>query len=297
MKVKKEIDMEIFEESDWNFSSIPETEFFGEDIKDFYKEPFLKKFVKSVFFVLWWIISLVSVLFFAIVIFLRVSDDGEVRNNEKIIQMPDTQNTETTLVHISGEGVSSQELIDISSIFSQYAYILSVQKDYEDLNNLCEDGSMFVDIEKTNREKSSYTLDKYDCTSRAYRGIASKIKLNRVNDIVYKDGLYYCYVTLTVPDNNELFEYYLRYSYEMTQFLNVHGVSMISVSQYVNQTIGYSDYPDTTAEYLFTVKQDGDKYVLTSDEVIAGICDSVFDGAVSQITQISGSSLPKENMG
>lgn len=294
MKVKKQVSTDIYDETDWKFESIPDVEFFGEDLSEFYKEPFYKTFVKKVSFILWWIISLVSVIFFGIAICLRLTHSTD--SNETVANgLATVEQQPLKMERVDGTPATSSELIDISSIFSEYTYILSTQEGYSDLSMLCKEESNFCQAEQANREKSQYALDQYDCTARAYRGIASKISLTRVDDVIYKDGLYYCYVTLEIPDEDALFEYYLRYSYEMTQFLNVKGVSMTSISEYVNQTIDYPDYPMTCKEYLFTVEPVDNEFVLTDDSTITSICDSVFDMAVYQITEISGRKLPKDN--
>lgn len=296
MKIKKQVNFDVFDEDDWHFENVPNVEFFGEDLSDFYKEPFYKTFVKRTVFILWWVISLVSVLFFSIAIGLKVTHSTDSNETEaNMLQTVEQQ--ELKMERVNGITVSSSELISISSIFSEYTYILGSEQGYSELNVLCKDDSSFYTAEKSNREKSQYSLDEYDCTARAYRGIASKVSLKRVNDVIYKDGVYYCYVTLSTPSVDDMFEYYLRYSYEMTQFLNVKGVSMISISDYVNQTIRYVDYPIVSKEYLFKVEQVDAEFVLVDDELFVSICDNIFDTAVTQITEISGRNLPKENLG
>lgn len=295
MKIKSKGSSQFFEEDDWRFENVSDVEFFGEDLSEFYKEPFYKTFVKKVAFILWWVFSLIGVLFFSIAIGLKVTHSTD--SNETVANSLYTvEQQPIKMERVNGEIASSEELISISGVFNNYTAILNAESGYTELDELCKSESEFLSTERANREKSKYTLDQYDCIARAYRGIAAKICLKRVDDIIYKDGQYYCYVTLSTPDTDSLFEYYLRYSYEMTQFLNVKGVSMVSISEYVNQTINYSDFPVSSKEYLFLVEKIGDEYVLMDDDLFVAICDNVFNTAVTQITEISGRKLPKENL-
>lgn len=298
MKVKTQVDFDIFDDEDWNFDERSDVEFFGEDLTDYYTESKPKSVIKFVLVALWWIVSLVGVLFFGIVICLRVAN-GTPPNSDKVVNMQtDLDTSSQQLERVAGDEVSSGELIQISSLFSAYTHILSTKEGYSQLHDLCYDNSSLATIEEECRVSSEYSLDEYDCTARAYKSIAHNIKLERVNDIVFSNGSYYSYITLSTPSVKQLFEYYLRYSYEIVQFCNVHKVSMTSLSDYINQSMSYSDFPCESQEYVFeVVVNENDDFVLKSDELISSIVDDVYTEAIEHITDIVGSRGSTDRIG
>lgn len=274
-------------------------EYLSEDLRKYYSESRYKVVTRWVFLVLAWLISLILVAILGVVLALRIT--GDTGSESSVVDISSySTNTLDSIERVKGTTIGSMDFISVSSLFSQYTFILGKGEGYSDLNTLCLNSSSFADYELSLRRQSAHSYDEYDCTARAFRTLGTRIYLKRVNDIILNNDVYYCYITLTIPDENSLFEYYLRYSYEILQYSNVHGVSLTSFSDYISQIMSYSDFPMVDKEYLFKVMRsstDNDVFVIYDDSQIKDLCDSIFSTSVDIISDIIGSKLPKENLG
>lgn len=295
-KVIDEDELNLFDESDWDFLSVEEGsrnfQFF-EDIPDL--DFTLQKDSKSkiVLFtilssILGVLVSFCFILGYQIFIepLLDLSTEEEYRQAIEEID-------NSRLKHIVGKSVDSSELIEVSEVFNNYFSVLENQTGYADLHNICLSGSNFAETEERHRTKAKESYDTADCYSRALRGFSSYISLDYVDEVVYKDGVYYCYVVLNIPDSECLFDYFMGYKYEMTKFFQTHDLDQVNITRCLLSLIENNNVPLKSQEYLFKVSKTNSGFIVNDDAQVTNICTDAYNSAISNITQILGGTLVK----
>lgn len=287
-----EEDLNLFDESDWDFLNITENsrnfQYFEEvpDIDFSYDE---HRNVKLLFFtilssVLGVLVAILIVVCYEMYMSPVLSTQEEY---EKSLQLVDN----TRITHIEGASVGSDKLIDIASVVNTYFNTLKSQSDYENLNRLCLTGSNFVQVEGKYRKSAKSSYDEEDCYARALREFSRFIKLEYVDEIIYKDGVYYCYVMLSVPNSDELFEYLMGYRYEMTKSFKTSVLDHVNITRYLLSVMANNDIPTKNKEYLFKITNIDGKYLINDDSQITNICTEAYNSAISNIVLILGGTL------
>lgn len=287
-------ELNLFDEDDWDFlnvSSESRNFQFFEDIpdKEFqYNDNKKGKF--AIFVILSSILGVgVAILFitcYQIVLIPHLSTDEQVANAVNEIEAKGME-------YIDGESIASDEFLKISTVFNDYFSVLKSESDYQDLNDLCTVESNFAKMEKKYRTDASASYDTEDCYARALREFGRYISLANIEEIRYKDGIYYCYVNLSVPDTDDFYEYFYRYKYEMTKHFGVYDLDYINVTRYLLSVTDNNDIPLHTQEFLFKVSYVDNEYLITDDSQVTSICNDAYNVSISNITSILGGTLVK----
>lgn len=297
VKDKRDIldeELNLFDEDDWDFLSVADGsrnfQFF-EDIPDRefqYKEPKRGRFFGFVTLsaICGACIAFLIITCYQMLLSPHLSTDEQVANavNEVSAKRMD---------YIDGESIKSDEFIMVSEVFNDYFTTLNKQSDYSNLDSLCTIESNFASVEKKYRTDASASYDTEDCYARALREFGRYISLANISEIRLKDGIYYCYVNLNVPDTDDFYEYYFRYKYEMTKHFNSYELDYINVTRYLLSVTDNNDIPLDKKEYLFKVTYEDGKYLITDDSQITSICTDAYNVSINNITNILGGTLVK----
>lgn len=293
-KVMNDEDLNLFDESDWDFLNVKEGSInfqFFEDVPD---TDFTLHEHSKFRIVLFTILSSVLGVLVAFCFILGYQIFIEPLLNlstEEEYQQAITEVDNSRLKHITGTVVDSSELISVSGVFNNYFYTVSSESNYSDLHNMCLSGSNFAETEERHRTKAKESYDTADCYSRALREFSSYISLDYIDEVVYKDGVYYCYVVLNIPDSESLFDYFMGYKYEMTKFFQTHDLDQVNVTRCLLSLVENNNVPLKSQEYLFKVSKTSSGFVINDDAQVTNICTDAYNLSISNITQILGGTL------
>lgn len=193
-----------------------------------------------------------------------------------------------------GEEVNNEEIQGVSSTLSTYFDVLGAEKGYSNLDNFCVDSSVFALLEQTYRTSSKESYDADDCSARALRVFGSCCSLVKIEDVLVKDGIYYCYARVKAPNTEELLAYYRKYNYDMTKFFTTNELSAMTVSQFMLGVVENGDIPTYESEWVFELKYDDDMYKLVDDSQVSDYCTKVYNISVDKVVTLIGGSVVQD---
>lgn len=276
--------IDIFQESDWKFLSVVNTDNVNSQyFNDMRDTDFDKSKLSINFTVIYFTVCISIVLITCITILIRSS--GVFNNKDYDSVRSIGSDSSGNKVYETGNDVSSDELIECSKVLTSYVDCLRDGKDYNVLNSYCASGSNFFKVynEFKNGIKNSY--DENDCYSRALKLFGSYCNISRVNKVVEKDGVYYCYVDLILPSSEDMSEFIYMFSYDMTKFFNCNPVTQSNIIKFLLDSAETTSVPCNSREYCITLtKNDNNKLVIIDDSQFTVSCTNAYTGAISQMT-------------
>lgn len=294
MKVKtkqelKDLDEELnlFDETDWNFLEVSgndNLEYFNDirdsDFRKRTKEDILKYVIVTLLSCLVLVISGVWLYDVTIGRYSRTSGDGSVPDIVTGLKRVD-----------DATNVSNEDYGKISSVISSYFNILKSGSSYDVLNNFCMTSSTFCSTEELFRDKMEYAYDKNDCYSRVLKCFGGYFSVSRINEILYKDDIYYAYVSLNFPDNDTLTEYFYIYANDMTKYFTSNDITEQNIVKYIVKLADTYGIPTSSVEVCVEMCKDGNgEFVFMDDSFVTNRCTSSYNYAISQVTRILGAS-------
>lgn len=289
-------DLHLFDEAQWDFMSVVDSqdvnyEYFN-DIRDtdFDKRAKVRLKASSIP-ILFSCLALVICVGIGIKLYsiLELDSDYKRLMNAQSVAQPNNA------LYIEGESGTSKDIIEISSVLNKYFNCLRASSDYKDLDNCCVDSSSFANTYYSAVDKVKEVYDTNDCYARALRAIGSSCSLNKVNGVVIKDNVYYCYASVNTPVTSDISEYIYMYAYNFTKKFNNQSVSEAELIKYLLELFKSYSIPCTSSEVCFKFEKNGDKYYLVDDSYINELCKEDYFTAVNHLSSILGSNLSSRN--
>lgn len=287
-------DLNLFEETEWDFMAVVDTkannyEYFN-DIRDADFDVASNRLKE----ILPWVAIFVSVITVMVVITLKVTnffDDSEWRELQGLQSVANGSGS-TISSYVDGAEVSSQELIEVSEALRGYVSFLQMKNDYQILDMYCVGDSAFAKkyYECISRVLTIY--DAEDCYARGLREFGSLVNVVRINRVLKKDGVYYCYAVLEYPTIYDVNEFINMQNQTFTmQFQGGTHISEDLVAKYLLEIVADSYVPRSNSELCIQFKEVGGEFLLVDDQFALKIAEEDYNIAVNQLLKILGSNL------
>ena len=135
-------------------------------------------------------------------------------------------------------------------------------------------------------------MDENDCEARMLRKIGSYCSVSRINKIIEHNGQYYCYVSIYLPSEQDMYEYIMMHQKPITQEFNGGTFTQGDVIQFLLKLIEEMSVPCTSDEYCIKFVKDKDNnYKIVDDSVITSSCLNTYSSALQQLYTILGEKL------
>lgn len=284
-------EINIFEEADWDFMSVVDNhdenfEYFN-DIRDTdfdKRRPF--KFSEH------WIPIVATVCALIVCSSLAIKVSGILDNDDyEAVQNIASVNQATNSNYVEGVEAESSELIDINKLLADYFTCLNTGSNYDDLYAACATTSNFADTYYAQTNKVQTLYDTNDCYARCLRKFGTLCRLNKINKVLIKDDIYYCYLDVTIPVTTDVIEYIRIYSYNFTKKFASGVLDEGSVVQFLLDTMETSTLPCSSTEICLKVVKKNGEFKLSDDTYITSTCSDAYTTAMSQLSSILGGNL------
>lgn len=283
-------ELNLFEESEWDFMSIVDTrgnnyEYFN-DIRDDDFE-FRKTGVKDWFV---YVACGLTVLTLMVMITLKVTnffDDSEWR---ELNNMQSVYSGNTVSYISGGEEASPEDLISISNLLSSYTRCLQAKGNYGALDDYCVDGSKFRSKYYGTVDNVETIYDVNDCYARGIREFGSYYKVLRINRVIVKDGVFYCYANVEFPTIYDVSEFVQTNNQSFVlKFQGGGNVNEASVAKFLLEVIEENYVPRTTSEVCIQLSKTDSGFKMVDDSFILSVCNDDYSVAVNQVLTSLGS--------
>ena len=285
-------DLNLFEESDWDFMAVVDThsqnyEYFN-DIRDEDFDVRKRKFKEYIPYIL----SFASLLIVAAVVVLRVTnffDDSEWRELNGIQSVAGGTGV---VQYVDGTEASAEELIEVSNSLAGYVSYLQAKGDYNGMDAYVDGGSSFADkyYDCTNSVQTIYDVN--DCFARGLREFASYYKVQRINRVIKKGDIYYCYATVQYSSIYDVSEFVNMHNQSFTmKFQGGTNISEAPVAKFLLEVVAENPVPLSLNEVCIQMKQVNGNFVLTDDDFILTMASDDYTVAVNQLLKLLGGVL------
>ena len=285
-------ELNLFEENDWDFLSVINSydtnfEYFN-DVRDTDFDKSNSSFIREHIFSL---LSLIIVLIACI--FTAISTSGILDKKEyyDTLNMKSVNSGRDYLNYVDGSEVDSNTLLRISWVLNNYFNCLQAEDDYNSLNEYCSNSSFFANTYYDAVSKVEVLYDKNDCYARSLRKFGGLCRLLKINKIVYKDGVYYCYLNMSLPTKDDMIEYVYLYSYNFTKEFNTYLPTEAGIVKYMLDLMETNQVPCSSVEICLELREKDGTFSIVNDSYIATICVDAYTTVVNQISLILGSNL------
>lgn len=275
-------DLNLFDDNEWDFIySLDDTsenfEYFN-DMRDLESTD-----IKGM------VLRLSLVICLVLVTSIMVVNKSGVFDFSDYNKVANINSEESKLVqnYIDGEDCSNEDLVIISDILNNYFDCLRSESDYSNMYYYCLSTSTFADTYNSFVNKIEYSYDTNDCYARALRKFGSLCSVGKINKVVVKDNVYYCYTDLQVPTSSDVNSYIRLYSYNILKYFNTKDINEKNIVKFILDISEDSPIPSSSNEYCikFTKSTTGD-IKLYDDSEITKICISLYTDSIISITNI-----------
>lgn len=277
-------ELNLFEENEWDFMSVVDTqgnnyEYFN-DIRD--TDFDIKK--RNPTAIVSYVALAASVLAMMLIVTLKVTNffnDDEWRelNNLQTIQGGGV------VTQVSGgEAATPEELIEVSNLLGGYIRCTQARGDYYSLDTYCVGKSEFAKkyYDSVNSVLTIYDIN--DCYARGLREFAGMYRINRINQVIKKDGVYYCYVTAEYPTIYDVSEYIqMNNQTFVKRFQGGYDINEASVAKFLLEVIDEKAPPSTTSDVCLKVKSSDGDLQLVDDSFMLSMASDDYSVAVNQV--------------
>lgn len=286
-------ELNLFDEKDWDFfGGVVDTK---EENFEFFND------IRDVDFVnpkMTWLKNIAPILSVALIIVVGGIWLGMRVLNKSDDSYDSVKNPQSSVSYHEGVAISSEELININQVLSNYFNTLQSKQDYSVLSDICLSTSTFESIYSSTISRMESAYDKYDCNARAIQEFGSYMKLNKITNAIVDDDTYYVYCNITVPSKEDVNEYIHLYSYNLTKFFNTNEVNEHNVARFLLDTMTVNQMPCTTNEYCIKLTRVSDsEYKIIDDSDLSSICSSAYNYSIGQITRILGGNISSMEKG
>lgn len=300
MKVKsqqefKALDEELnlFEESEWDFMSVVETqeenyELFSDlEELDLFESNNNRRYTYLAYMTVFSLILICSIWLGGII---KRNSDESFENFKTVMESGEQ------IEYVSGDEVGGEKLIELNQVLSSYFNTLQSKSDYSNLAYLCLTDSSFEKSYRDSLSKMSSTYDEYDCRARALSEFGSYLKLNKIKKAIKSGDRYYVYCDITAPSETDVDEYIHLYSYNMTKNFMNNEVNSQNMSKFLLETMNGTPVPCTTGVFIFEFVEASDNSMrIVSDKNMLNVCDNAYESAISRMSDILGGNLSDTN--
>jgi len=215
---------------------------------------------------------------------LRLFDKEEYNALAGILNESDN----VKLEYIDGTESSTEVMIIASQLLSTYTGILKAGYGYNNLTGMCSRSSKFADTYSNYTGNIEYSYDTYDCYARMFREFGMLCSINKINKVVEKDGVIYCYVSLNLPSKTDIQEYINLYKYNFTKHFTSNDISEEEVVKYLLELTRTSTIPCTSKEYCVEMEYRDNILRIRDDSLFADSCTDAYQMAISHILSLLG---------
>ncbi len=199
-----------------------------------------------------------------------------------------------TVEYVEGSETSDEDIIAVSKISSVYFQILNSEKGYSLLDDLCLEGSSFYKEYNTNLNKIRYSYDMHDCYVRLLCYYGTYCKLNKVERLVEKDGIYYCYLDLTAPSKEDIQSYIKLYAYNFTKHFTVTDFTESNIVRYMYSMEGASRIPCSRQIVCITMRKNAEgNLMILEDDAITRLCIDAYEETLNEVSKLMGVTIEK----
>ncbi len=282
-----DIELDLFDINDWDFNKsydkyeykswIDDADLFDVGVESFiYQIPML-------------MYGIVFAALLAIIVIVAVHLARPNKDYMEVLSMDNQMEHSQEVTYIEGNEATDDDVIAASKICSVYFRILDSQKGYSLLDSLCLDKSSFYREYSKNVDKIQYSYDMYDCYVRLLGYYGSYCVLNKVEKVVEKNGIYYCYLDLTAPSKEDISGYVKLYSYNFTKHFTVTDFNEANLVRYMYSMEGVSKIPCSRQVICITMKKNatGDMFIL-EDDAITKLCTDAYVETLNDISSLMG---------
>lgn len=288
-----DIELDLFDINDWDFNKSYDnyTEYKSwiddENLFDVGVETFVYKLPMLMYGIVF--AALLAIITVVAVYLARPSKDYL-----EVLTIDNQLKKDDTVEYIEGTVATDDEVIEASKVCTVYFQILNSKKGYSLLDSLCLDSSSFYREYSKNVDKIRYSYDMYDCYVRLLGYYGSYCVLNKIDKLVEKNGVYYCYLDITAPSKEDISGYVKLYSYNFTKHFTVTDFNEANMVRYMYSMEGVSKIPCSRQTICLTMKKNasGDLFIL-EDDVITGICIDAYKETLTDISNLMGVRIGK----
>lgn len=195
--------------------------------------------------------------------------------------------TEVKTQYVEGEEGSNEDIIETSKVLGNYFNILKNEADYSLLDDCCLTSSTYTANYNNYTANMVDNYDMNDCYARALKSIGGDCRLNKVNKVIIKDNLYYCYASLNMPSYIDMYEYIYMHQYHFTKHFNTVEITQANVLKYFLEVIEEDHIPMASKEYCIVFSKDANGNLkIQDDSQIYEDVSSVYTSAIQQIIQL-----------
>lgn len=283
-------ELNLFEEDLWDFFNPQETnrdnfEFFEPTYVETFTDP--KSYVNPIYVGTFILLLIVTVAYFGVS--LRSLFDEDYVATKSVA----SYNYKEDIIYVEGTDCSNEDVIEISQLLTAYTRVLDTGKGYNRLNDYCADkDSNFLRTYNSYCDNIKYSFDTDDCYARLMQAFGKTIDIIRIDRVIEKEGVYYCYVNMSIPTSTDIHDYIYLYSYNMTKYFTSNDVTQANVVNYLLDMLEYAKISCTNDIYCFRViRQSNGILVLEDDTVITNLVKGTYTEAVSQMSEVLGNKL------
>lgn len=279
-------DLHLFDDEHWDFLAVVDEqaenyEYF-DDIRD-------TDFRKRSYSFSWLIpVLLVFLCAFSVYIYISLSDKGDV---DAIKNISSVASGTGSVDRVNGVPADSKVLIEVSKQLQLYAGVLQQSSDYADLNSVVKDGSSVAEEYDTYKSSMETMYDINDCYARFIKNIGSAVRVNRINEILVKDGVYYVYCDVSLPEIQDIREYVYLYDYNLTKEFTHKEITEENVGRYLADLMNTNRISSTSCERCFEFEESNGVFKLRSDSWLSDHIGNCYSEAISMVTQMLSENL------
>lgn len=289
-------ELNLFDDNDWDFLSNSNTEVAGNyeyynDIRDIDFDGASNSFLKRDYIIVFLLVLLTILSLFICLNIMGVFDRN--LDYEALQTVADSEGMTSTEEYIQGEECGNDKIIETSKVLSHYCGVLKSDAKLVTLNDYCEGDSVFYTNYKsyTDNIKESYDLN--DCYARAFSKFGTMFSIDEINKVIYKDGIYYCYVNIYAPTENDIFQYIYMYQYDIAKYFNSRDISEENIVRFLLEITGQSVIPCSSNEYCIEFVESDNGLVIKDDTFFSDTSIVSFKSSTEKITNIIKGNIQK----
>lgn len=280
-------ELNLFEENEWDFMSVVDTqgsnfEYFNDirdvdfDIKK--RNPVTIVSYSALF------LSFMAVMLLVVLKVTNFFDDSEWRALNSIQSV---QGGGVVTEVSGGQEATPAELIEVNNLLDRYIRCIHAKNDYHELDGYCVGDSAFARkyYDSVNSVITIYDIN--DCYARGLRAFAAMYRINRINKVLIKDNVYYCYVSVDYPtiyDVNEFVQ--MNSQVFVKKFQGGYDINEASIAKFLLEVVDerLSSIPVTTSEVCLTLQEDDSGALkLVNDDFMLSMSSDDYSTAVNQL--------------
>ena len=281
-------ELNLFDEESWNFLTTPiinqveNYEYFA-DVYD--ANYFGNKYVDLIKNTL---IYAMSVLLVVIGLYFLLFFNNRVREIDNVYMSVYNEDY-NKIEYVDGKEAGNDTIIAASKLLSAYFRTINAGQGYSSLNDYCLNESTFNGTYSKYVESIKSNYDINDCYARALKMLGTTLHSDKIDRIIEKDGIYYCYVWVSAPTTQNIMEYANLYKYNMLKFFQSHDINEENMLMFLIKNMKENPIEVSSSEWCIKLKKNDAGYLVLHDDMqITTNCVSTFTHIVNQMSSLIG---------